>query len=433
MALPMHEHIERVLWAPPGEAEPAALRWLRVPGRYVYAVVRDLADGQLTLRAMSLVYTTLLSVVPLLAFSFSVLKGFGVHQKVLQPQLSAVLAPLGDKGTELTVQVIGFVDNVRGSVLGGVGLVLLVYTAISMIQKVEDSFNHVWQVQQARSLARRFSDYLSVILIGPVLMFAATGLIATAASSTIALKLAEIEPFGTTMIFVGRMLPFVMVTAVFTFLYAFIPNTKVKLGAALAGAVIAGLGWALAGKLFASFVVGSAKYSAIYSSFAIAIIALIWIYLSWLILLVGAQLSFYVQYPRLMREGRKRLSLSPAQVEQVALRATYRVALGHRDAEPPDLEGTARAMGIPARALDDVVSRLEEAKILARTETGKLVPARDTSRIRVVDVLAAVRGAPGQVPEGALEAVLDALRTSTEKGAGSTTLAELVARGDDQA
>ena len=433
MALPMHEHIERVLWAHPGEAESAPLRWLRVLGRYVYAVVRDLADGQLTLRAMSLVYTTLLSVVPLLAFSFSVLKGFGVHQKVLQPQLSAVLAPLGEKGTELTVQIIGFVDNVRGSVLGGVGLVLLVYTAISMIQKVEDSFNHVWQVQQARSLARRFSDYLSVILIGPVLMFAATGLIATAASSTIAQRLAEIEPFGTTMIFVGRMLPFVMVTAVFTFLYAFIPNTKVKLGAALAGAVIAGLGWAVGGKLFASFVVGSAKYSAIYSSFAIAIIALIWIYLSWLILLVGSQLSFYVQHPRLMREGRKRLALSPAQVEQVALRAMYSVALGHREGETPDVEGAARAMGIPARALDDIVCKLEEARILARTETGRLVPARDTARIRVVDVLRAVRGAPGQVPEGPLEAVLDALRTSAEEGAGSATLAELVSRGDAQA
>jgi len=422
----MHEHIERVLWARPGEPDPAPLRWLRVLGRYVYAVVRDLADGQLTLRAMSLVYTTLLSVVPLLAFSFSVLKGFGVHQKVLQPQLSAVLAPLGEKGTELTLQIIGFVDNVRGSVLGGVGLVLLVYTAISMIQKVEDSFNHVWQVQQSRSLARRFSDYLSVILIGPVLMFAATGLIATAASSTVAQRLAEIEPFGTTMIFVGRMLPFFMVTAVFTFLYAFIPNTKVKLGAALVGAVIAGLGWALGGKLFASFVVGSAKYSAIYSSFAIAIIALIWIYLSWLILLIGAQLSFYVQYPRLMREGRKRLTTSPAQIEQIALRAMYRVALGHRDGETPDVETTARALGIPGRVLDEVVDRLEEARIVARTEGGALVPARDAARIRVADVLAAVRGPRSHVPDAPVEAVLEAMKSSAEQGAGRTTLAELI-------
>jgi membrane protein len=426
MPLPMHEQIERVLWAGPGEQDPAPMKWLRVLGRYVYAVVRDLADGQLTLRAMSLVYTTLLSVVPLLAFSFSVLKGFGVHQKVLQPQLSALMAPLGEKGAELTLQIIGFVDNVRGSVLGGVGLVLLVYTAVSMIQKVEDSFNHVWQVQQSRSLARRFSDYLSVILIGPVLMFAATGLIATAASSTIAQKLAEIEPFGSTMIFVGRMLPFVMVTAVFTFLYAFIPNTKVKFGAALAGALIAGLGWALAGKLFASFVVGSAKYSAIYSSFAIAIIALIWIYLSWLILLIGAQLSFYVQFPRLMREGRKRLAMSPAQVEQVALQAMYRVAIGHRDGEPPDVEGLARALGIPGRVLDDIVDRLEAARVVARTEGGALVPAREAGRITVVDVLSAVRGRHGHVPDRPVDAVLEALRCSAAEGAGRTTLGELI-------
>ena len=118
------QQIETLLWKPREGGEPALVHGLRVFARYPYAVLRDLADGQLTLRAMSLVYTTLLSVVPLLAFSLSVLKGFGVHQKV-QPQLYAFLEPLGEKGAELSDRIIGFVDNVRGSVLGGVGLVLL--------------------------------------------------------------------------------------------------------------------------------------------------------------------------------------------------------------------------------------------------------------------------------------------------------------------
>ncbi len=423
------EHVEDTLWAPRGADELAPLYWLRVIGRYAYAVIRDLGDGQLTLRAMSLVYTTLLSIVPLLAFSFSVLKGFGVHQKI-EPQLYAFLAPLGDKGAELTDQIIGFVDNVKGSVLGGVGLVLLLYTVVSMIQKVENAFNHVWQVQASRGLARRFSDYLSVILIGPVLMVSATGLLASASSSAVVQRLSQIEPFGTTLVFIGQMLPLVLVVGVFTFVYAFIPNTRVQLKAALTGALVAGLAWFAAGELFASFVVGSARYSAIYSSFAIAIIALIWLYLSWLILLIGAQVSFYVQYPRLMRIGRRRMLLSPAQVEQVALRAMYRIARGHRDGHAPDLEAVNDGLEIPVRVLDDIVSRLEEAKLVIRGEGGELLPARDASRISVSEVLAAVRGSRPPAADAPVESVLRGMAEAANERYGKTTLDELISAGD---
>jgi hypothetical protein len=115
---PLLKRLEHFLWTPPGGSESTLLRALRIPLRYLYALVRDLLEGQLTLRAMSLVYTTLLSLVPLLAFSFSVLKGFGVHRQI-QPLLYEFLAPLGEKGADITDQVIAFVDNVKGGVLGG--------------------------------------------------------------------------------------------------------------------------------------------------------------------------------------------------------------------------------------------------------------------------------------------------------------------------
>ena len=168
--------VESFLWNPPerlsGHPGHFLLRVLRV----LWAVVRDILTGQLTLRAMSLVYTTLLSIVPLIAFSFSVLKAFGFHERV-QPLLYEFFAPLGPKGTELADRIIQFVDNVKGGVLGTIGLLLLVFTVISMIQKVEHSANWIWRVDKPRSLARKFSDYLSVILVGPVLMLAAMGML----------------------------------------------------------------------------------------------------------------------------------------------------------------------------------------------------------------------------------------------------------------
>jgi membrane protein len=131
--------------------------------RYLYAMLRDFFSGQLTMRAMSLVYTTLLSIVPLLAFSFAMLKGFGVFNQ-LEPYLAGLLAPLGEQGEQITNQILQLVNNVRGSVLGGLGLAFFLYTAISMVQKVEESFNYVWYVAKPRSFAdlRSISSYCSL-------------------------------------------------------------------------------------------------------------------------------------------------------------------------------------------------------------------------------------------------------------------------------
>jgi membrane protein len=146
---------------------------VRSPWRHFLQIVvmvgRDLMDGMITLRAMSLVYTTLLSMVPLLAVSISVLKGFGVHDQ-LEPTLTSILAPLGEQSAEISAHIVGFVDNMKIGVLGALGLGLLIYTAVSLIQKIEAAFNYTWRLQNSRSLMQRFSDYLSVIMVGPVLM-----------------------------------------------------------------------------------------------------------------------------------------------------------------------------------------------------------------------------------------------------------------------
>lgn len=415
------------LWAPPGSGGLLE-RALRRLAQFVYAIGRDLADGQLTLRAMGLVYTTLLSLVPLLAFSFSVLKGFGVHRQI-EPLLFNFLEPLGEKGEEITRQVIGFVDNINGSVLGGVGLVFLLYTVISMVQKVEESCNYVWQVEQSRSIGRRFSDYLSVILIGPMVMVTAMGIIASISSYSLVQRVAAIEPFGTGIVLAGKLTPYVLVILVFTFVYAFVPNTKVKLRAALVGGLVAGLLWGTTGQLFARFVVGSTRYAAIYSSFAIAIVALIWLYVNWLILLIGAQVAFYTQYPRYLRTGHATVELGNVQRERLALEIMYLAGQGHRSGEPLAVSDIVQRIGLPGRSIEPVAEALARAGLVVRTESGHVVPGRDTDAIPLAEVLMAVR-AP--LTEGLLQtdppvdAVLDEIRFSIVRELEGRTVRDLI-------
>ena len=421
----LRSRIETFLWHDTAWGETRLRRLVRTPARFIYAIVRDLGEGQLTLRAMSLVYTTLLSLVPLLAFSFSVLKGFGVHRQI-EPLLYEFLQPLGEQGARITDQIISFVENVRGGVLGGIGLVLLLYTVISMIQKVEDTFNYIWQVQKSRSLARRFSDYLSVILVGPVLMVTAMGLLATLSASELMQTFGQFEPFGRIIALAGGLGPLTLVVLVFAFVYVLVPNTRVRIGAALVGAVLAGGVWSLGGSLFASVVVGSTRYAAIYSGFAIAVLALIWMYLSWLVLLLGAQVSFYVQNPQQLRRGRNQLTLSIARVERLALGIMQQVADGFRRGQHPDFGSLAKALDCPARSLEEVTSLLEATGLLVLTEDGAFVPGRTPETIAIKEIFAAVRGEDsggGDAVAGILREVRGA---ETERLAGRN-LADLVA------
>jgi membrane protein len=353
-----------------------------------YAVLRDIFAGQINLRAMSLVYTTLLSMVPLLAVSFSVLKAFGVHNEV-KPLLYNFLTPLGEKGIEIGDRIISFVENIQVGVLGSVGLALLMYTVISLLQKIERSFNFIWRVEQPRRLARRFSDYLSVILVGPVLVF--TALAITASLKTALLTQAgDIEVLSQGVEFVGRFVPYLLIIFAFMFVYIFMPNTKVRLLPAFIGALLAGFLWNSLGWVFASFVVSSANYAAIYSGFAILILFMIWIYLGWVILLVGADVSFYVQNPLQLSAPSTEPRLSRPDETRLALTIMLHVGEAyHRGEEEPDIEALCLLTGVSPGILDDVVHYLIDSDLLRETtsEQHGLVPARDMETILVRDIL----------------------------------------------
>ena len=401
--------------------------------RFFYAVIRDSVAGNLPLRAMGLVYITILAVVPLTAISFSILKGFGVHRQ-LEPLLFNFLVPLGDQGVELTNRVIGFVENVKGDVLAGVGLVLLFVTTISMAQKVEDSFNFVWRVERSRSLAQRLSEYLSVILVGPVIMVTALALIGMVRNNAIVQKLAGIEPIGSTLLMTGRLAPYALVVLGFTFVYWFLPNTRVKLSAALLGGLTGGVLWATAGVLFATFIAASTRTMAIYATFAIVIVALIWLYLCWLILLVGAQVAFYFQNPDHLRLGYRPISVGSRQREQMALSVMAMVAEAFREGKDhPTLAQVAERVQLPGVALSRTANRLEAAGLITRTARNQLLPCRDPTDIKVTDVLRAIREPqsidvfpPGQWP-GRVTEITTQLDAAMEQAADDRCIDDLLA------
>jgi membrane protein len=438
----MREQINQYIWSynacDTGAGRSAWRHFLQI----VFMVGRDLMGGMITLYAMSLVYTTLLSLVPLLAVSISVLKGFGVHDQ-LEPTLARFLAPLGEQSSQITMHVISFVENMKIGVLGALGLVLLLYTVISLIQKVEASFSHIWRLHSSRSLMQRFSDYLSVIMVGPVLVFSAVGITASLGSHYIVEALYTLPYMSGLLHLLGKLLPYVLVIAAFTFIYVLVPNTRVQLRSALYGGVVAGALWETSGVLFTSFIGGSTSYAAIYSGLAILLVFMIWLYLSWVILLVGASISFYHQNPEQLKWKKNNLHLSGLMRDQLALQAMLDIALAHDQQTEllPSLENLAISQQVPVDVLKRMLDALQADGWISQSaeEPMHYLPAVSLQRIRLLDILRSARQAEddGQTERFRSDAVVDSLLRELEQGLelrlGEETLADFLQKFEDDA
>jgi membrane protein len=423
-------YLERFLWPQRWQDHAAAPWWLKL-ARYSFALLRDFMERELSLRAMSLVYTTMLAIVPLLAFAFSVLKAFGFHRE-LEPLLFNFLAPIGPRGAEVTEQVLGFVDNVSSGALASVAIVILLFSGLSMAQKVESSFNFVWRVDRPRSFGRRFTEYVSVLFVGPLVMVVALGFIAAVENAAAVSALQQVQPLGYWLVRLAGLTPYLLVIAGFTFLYVFVPNTNVQLKPAFVGGVCAGVLWAGSGTLFTKFVVAAGSREQIYSGFAIVFVAMLWMHLSWLILLLGAQLAFYFQNPHYLRYGQRTESMSNGLRERLALSAMLLVG---RDFEKPGhgwrIESLCAEIRVPRQMLEPVVESLMRTGLLTRTAEHRLLPARDPRRIGVCDILDAVRGGDRASGGGndwneTVRALSDTIDVAIRDALGSRSLADIV-------
>ena len=405
--------------------------------RNAYTVFRQIKEGGLDYRAMSLVYTSLLALIPLLAVSFSMLKAFGADA-YLEPIIMEILDPLGEKRESVAKFIL---DSVRGldvGVLGSVGLLSLLYTSISLLEKIEDSFNYIWRKKPklSRGLVRRFSDYLSFILVGPLLVFSAFG-----GMNELFNRMPDapevkgaVSPL---LVFVQPMLPNVFIIAAFTFIYKLIPDARVNISSALLGGVLAGLSWKLAGWVFATFMAGSAQYHAVYSTFAILILFMIWVYLSWLIVLLGVQVSFYHQHPRYLSLRHGEARLSSRLFERLGLLVMVLIGQRFFSGTPPWTVGELSSrLELPELCMDDMLQVLtERGFIMAIGDLSEtIIPARDFSTITVLDVLDALRTAreddfpagAGGLGEPVVDGLCNQFDEATREIGGDTTVRDLV-------
>lgn len=399
--------------------------------RYPYALIRDLFDGELTLRATGLVYTTLFALIPLLALSFAVLKAFGAHRE-LEPFLLEFFRPVGAAGPQLVHRLMEFAERVRAGLVGVVGFTLLLWTLVGTVKKIEDSMNFVWRVRRARSIPRRVTEFVILVTLGPLVV-----------ATVIALSKLAIDRVsaGMQIAYAAQaaiwLAPYVILTALFGAMYMLMPNTRVRWLPALGGALAAGIIWAMAAKGFTAMVLYTSRLTLVYAGFAVVIAVFLWTYLGWLILLLGAQLAFYLQYPNYLRLGHAPMRLSGYEEERLALDIMARVGHGHRAGDAPwTIEQLGRAMVLPGVAVADMAGQLERSGLLAQADDGKLFPGREISTITLSEIVHSARTrrtGREPLPRASAPGVLD-LQQDMERAwrhaLGTRTLADLVGQSE---
>lgn len=367
--------------------------------RVALAVARDLREGYLSLRATSLVYTTLLSLAPLLAICFSVLKGIGAHNQ-MDGFLADFLEPLGEQGQEITQRIISFVDNIQIGVLGAVGVALLIYSVIALMHKIETAFNDVWHVANTRSMTMRVRDYLSVLLIGPLFLFLSVGMTTAMQHTAWVSDLLDINLFAFSFEESFRLVPYILFGLAFAALYMFMPNTRVRAVPALIAGFVTGVMWKVLGKLFGIFVAGSASYAAIYSAFAALVLFIIWLYVGWLVVLAGASICYYVQNPSNQGISRNALRLSARVREKAALQVCAEIGQSFYEHQKGlTVPRLAAKLRIPSVVIEGIATALLDAGVLALTITkrqAEYIPGRPFDETTISDMLLALRASDEQ-------------------------------------
>jgi len=404
-------------------------------------VIYDFRRDNCLMRASALTYPSLLSFVPLLAMMFAMLKGLNV-QNTLEP---FILEKLAVGSEELVSAIISYINNTHFGQLGIIGLLALVATVIALLSNVEESFNHICGVRETRTLFRKFADYSSVILIGPILLVAAISMTTTLQSQVFLQKLLDMLYLGDAIFLLFRIAPFVVMWLAFTALYIFMPNVRIRFDAALIGGIVGGTLWQLAQYGYVNFQVGVARYNAIYGTMAALPIFMVWVYLSWVIVLFGLEITYVCQNLRAIRRERQGRDFTMVTRELAALAMLLKVCEAfHHHQDNLTLDRLSEELRLPLRfargVMDDLVTLDLVVRVQDGVEEGRLQPAQAPETLTVSKVLELLRDRRG---DGCLpvaseiwlqaKALEGRLRRAEEEALDGTTLRDLVALvGDDE-
>ncbi|HEV8343263.1 MAG TPA: YihY/virulence factor BrkB family protein [Candidatus Binatia bacterium] len=387
--------LEEGLWQADVESLSRIRRHLYHQLRIFNLVVKGFIDNRCLLLASALTYTSLLSLVPLLALMFSILKGLGVQNR-LEPML---LEKMSAGSEEVVAQIIGYIDRTNVTTLGALGLAGLIGTAISVIGNIELSLNRIWGVQRTRSLGRKFSDYLSVLLTFPILIVAALGLTSSIQSTTLVRAIAQIPGMSYVLLLLALLGPFFLIWIALTFLYSYLPNTNVPLRSALFGGVIAGTLWQLTQWAYVHFQVGMARYNAIYGAFAQLPIFLVWLYTSWTVVLLGAVIAFAHQNSKTYRKEVAAKTVHYAFREELGLKVLLLIGKNfYSDGAAWTAEALSEKLDVPIRLVNEVLAHYCNMGILmpASQEREEVyLFAKAPEKLRLNDVIEAMRSYGG--------------------------------------
>jgi membrane protein len=368
------------------------LRMLRI---FVLAS-RGFDEKQCRWRASALTFYSLLSIVPVLAMAFGVAQGFGLEQ-----HLEALIRERVRGQQEVVDWILqfsrAFLQNTQGGLIAGVGIVLLFWSVIKLLEQIESSFNDIWGVQQGRSFVRKLSDYLSMMLVCPVLFIVSSSLTVLATTQLTAWleRAAWLHGVAPLVVFGVSLLPMAVVWLLFSFLYLFIPNTRVSVKAGVLAGIIAGVMYQAAQWAYLTFQIGVARHNAIYGSFAALPLFLIWLQTSWMIVLFGAEISFAVDNEETYEFERDCRDASLRMRRLVALRIVALCAQRFSTGEPaPTAVEIAHELDAPIRLVRGIVYELTQVRVLSPVPPESepcYQPAQDVNRLTVSTVLQALR------------------------------------------
>ncbi|XPV77329.1 MAG: YhjD/YihY/BrkB family envelope integrity protein [Desulfovibrio sp.] len=429
--------VEKDIWAPRADLHPV-LKVLYGIIRLFYMTIEGFLADFCLIRATALAYTTMLSIVPLLAVAFSILKGFGFQNSDF---IRDLLLNVTAGRAEVVEYILTYINNTNVKTLGWIGVAALMLTVFSLFSSVERAFNNIWDDVKSRAVWRRFTDFFSVMLICPILLVVSVSVTVTIEKTAIMQYLLAMQGVGVVWAMLLKLVPFLVLAFAFTFMYAYIPNTKVRVDSAAVGGFIAAFMWQSAQWGYINWQVGFKKYNAIYGSFAQLPLFLVWLYISWTILLFGAEICYAWQHMKVFTRKRSMGRFSDLERQQTAVILAMMLTRHFYDVGGARTADTlAEEIGLPPEVVVRELEELVGAGCVLRSEVeGKSMSqsyalAFDPEKIHIGDILSYIsdpeREGGLNLPEN-LEFFgeqFTSLMESVQESPHNLTLAELAKR-----